>query len=110
LQDQLEEPKGEIKPIKSTFTLRIDDKGHLVGFNIKKPKPKKEKKSRRILLFRRKKGEVGASAEPAAEKPEVKGIKGKIIGIVSKIKPKKSGSKVSGIVGKTKGIFSRKSK
>ena len=68
LQDQLEEPKGEIKPIKSTFTLRIDDNGHLVGFNIKKPKPKKEKKSRRILLFRRKKGEVGASADPAAEK------------------------------------------
>lgn len=109
LQDQLEEPKGEFKPISSTFTLRIDDQDGLVGLNIKKPKPPREKKHIR-LPFKKK-----AAKEPKSEeKIEATGIKGKLLRIVSRIKPKKSegegGSKISNIAGKIKGIFSRKSK
>ena len=50
LQDQLEKAKRELKPAKSTFTLRMDDQGNLVGLNIKKPITKKEKKPLRLKL------------------------------------------------------------
>ena len=113
LQDQIESKKGEIKSVKATFTLKLTEQGDLVGLNIKKPKsPREEKKSGLKQLLKRKKSE-----ETVKEKEPPKGIKGNLLGIVSKIKPKKStgekssgGSKISNIVGKIKGIFSRKSK
>jgi len=100
-------PKGRLKSSNSTFTLRIDDQSNLVGFNIKKPKPKAESKHRRILPFKK-----GTPRESGDEKTtEESGIKGKIKGIFSRIKPKASGeeggSKISNALGKIKGIFSR---
>lgn len=100
-------PKGRLKPSSSTFTLRIDDQSSLVGFNIKKPKPKAESKHRRILPFKK-----GTPKESGDEKTtEELGIKGKIKGIFSRIKPKssgeESGSKISNALDKIKGIFSR---
>lgn len=99
-------PKGELKP-SNTFTLKINDQSNLVGFNIKKPKPKAESKHRRILPFKK-----GTPRESGDEKiTEESGIKGKIKGIFSRIKPKASGkeggSKISNALGKIKGIFSR---
>lgn len=100
-------PKGRLKPSSSTFTLRIEDQSSLVGFNIKKPKPKAESKHRRILPFKK-----GTPKESGDEKTtEELGIKGKIKGIFSRIKLKssgeESGSKISNALGKIKGIFSR---
>lgn len=111
-----EDIHGELKPIKSTFTLKINDQGNLIGLNIKKPITKKEKKPLRLKLFKK-----GAAKEEAPAVTDVKGIKGipvKIKGLFSKIRLKKSeasnseggGSKISGVAGKIKGIFSRKSK
>ena len=108
-----EDVQGELKPIKSTFTLRINDQGNLIGLNIKKPRSKKEKKPLKLRLFKR-----GAAKEEAPAETDVKGIPVKIKGLFSKIKLKKSGgsksegggSKISGSAGKIKGIFSRKSK
>ena len=99
-------PKGKLKP-SNTFILKINDQGSLVGFNIKKPKPKAESKHRRILPFKK-----GTPRESGDEKTtEESGIKGKIKGIFSRIKPKASGeeggSKISNALGKIKGIFSR---
>jgi len=105
-KDQSEVELGELKPTKTTFTLKVTKQGGLIGFNVKKPKQKSEKKQRRIFSLKRKKS--------TEEKPEVKGIKGKLLGGFSKLKLKKSesseGSKASSIGLKIKGIFSRKSK
>jgi len=113
---KIKEAQGELTLKKSTFTLRIDKQGNLVGLNIKKPKVKKEKTKLRFKLFKKGKGK---EAKPTEQ--EIKGIKGipvKIKGVFSKIKLKKSsersgekeGSKIAGSVGKIKGIFSKKSK
>ena len=109
LEAETTEEVAEVKP-RSTFTLRINDQGDLAGFNIKKPKPIKEKKHRKLLPFRK-----GATEESEAEETtEESGIKGKIKGIFSRVKPKKSGeesgSKISNIVGKLKGVIPRRSK
>ena len=97
LQKQVEELVDESMLQQSTFTLRFDDKGNLVGYNLKKPKPPKEQKQ-----------------ETAAPEPEAKGVKGKIKRVFSKIRRKKSlkegGSRMSGIGGKLKGIVPRRSK
>jgi len=111
-----EDAQGELKQIKNTFTLKLNGQGELVGLNIKKPITKKEKTPLLKKLFKK-----GEAKEKAPAEPEVKGIKGipvKIKGIISKItsklpigkKGKSSESKSSGIGGKVKGIFSRKSK
>ncbi len=106
LQDQPEEIKPDINsPINSTFTLRIDDQGALVGLNIKKPKP--EKKLRELLSFGK-----SATKESGAEATEEPGIKGKIKGLLSRIKPKQSGesggSKISILLGKIKGVLPKR--
>ena len=117
LQGELEKAKDITKPIRSTFTLKKNGQGNLVGLNVKKPRPKQEKKPLRDRLFKR----GSAKREVAPVETDVKGIKGipvKIKGIFSKIKSKipgggkgeSTGSKASGISGKIKGIFSRKSK
>jgi len=97
LQKQVEELIDDSMLQQSTFTLRLDEKGNLVGYNLKKPKPLKAPKQ-----------------ETSAPEPEVKGVKGKILRVVSKIRRKKSskegGSKLSGIGGKLKGIIPRRSK
>jgi len=89
-----------LKPIKSTFTLKIDDQGNLAGLNVKRPRPKKEKKPFKFKLFKR-----GEAKESAPDETETKEIPGKIKGIFSKLKRGKSGeskgegggSKISGI-------------
>ena len=117
LQGELEKTKDIITPIKSTFTLKKNGQGNLVGLNIKESRPKQEKKPLRDKLFKRGSGKK----EATPVETDVKGIKGipvKIKGIFSKIKSKMPGgdkgeskeSKTSGISGKIKGIFSRKSK
>lgn len=100
-------PNGRLKPSNSTFTLRIDDQSNLVGFNIKKPKPKVESKYRRIFLLQK-----ATPKESGDEKTtEELGIKGKINGIFSRIKPKsygeEGGSLISNALGKIRDIFSR---
>ena len=74
------------KPIHSTFTLRINDEGELIGFNIKKPKSKEGKKYRRIIPFRKESSEESNSND--VEEPG-SGIKEKIVNIFSKIRRKK---------------------
>jgi hypothetical protein len=90
--------------LRSTFTLQFTDDGNLVGFPLKKPIPVTEKKG--WLPFRKK-----GDAEQPAEEP-AKGIKGKLLRVVSKLKPKKSseGKSSGGIGGKLKGLLKRKSK
>jgi len=115
-----EDIHGELKPVKSTFTLKINNQGNLIGLNIKKPITKTEKKPiRKNLLKLFKKGtDKEAESVEKEEKKGIKGIPGKITGILSKIKLKKysggkgekDASKVSGSVVKIKGIFSKKSK
>ena len=88
-------------PSNSTFTLKLDEKGNLVGFNIKSQIEKDKK--RRFRLSKR---------EPTSESTEQEsGIIGKFKGLLSRLKPKGSGeegsSKISNIIGKIKGIFSR---
>lgn len=112
LQNQLGKTGKKPKLKGSTFTLKRDDQGNLVGLNIKKPRPKKEKKSLSITLFKR--GEGKKEATPV--ETEVKGIPVKIKGVISKMtskipggsKSESSESKTSGVSGKIKGIFSRK--
>ncbi len=111
-----EDAQGELKQIKSTFSLKLNNQGELVGFNVKKPRQKKEKIPLRIKLFKR--GETKDKTPAEQEIKGIKGIPGKIKGIISKItsklplgkKGESSGSKTAGISGKIKGIFSRKSK
>jgi len=107
--------QGEIpapKPMRGTFTLHLDDEGNLIGFPIKKPVPKPEKKHRRLLPFGKKKSE----GENETEQPQepVKGIKGKIKRITSRFKRSKgekgSGGKFSKILSKIPIIGKRKEK
>ena len=83
LQNQHEEIIEDNKPINSTFTLRIDNQGNLVGLNIKKPKSTKDSKFRRFLHFKR-----TISSESEEKEIENLNIKEKIKGIFSKLKPK----------------------
>jgi hypothetical protein len=91
-------------PSRSTFTLQFDADGNLVGFPLKKLIPEHEKKG---WFFFRKKGD----SEQPEEEP-AKGIKGKLLRVVSKLKRKKSseGESSGGIGGKLKGLLKRKSK
>ena len=105
LQNQLESSEVGLRPGNTTFTLRIDDQGRLMGYNIKKPKS--EGGHRRILPFGK-----GTTEESGAKEAEEPGIKGKIKGLFSRIKPKQSGesggSKVSSLLGKIKGILPKR--
>ena len=93
-----------ITPARSTFTLQFDPDGNLVGFPLKKPIPEHEKKG--WFSFRKK----GDSEQP--EEEPAKGMKGKLLRVVSKLKRKKSseGESSGGIGGKLKGLLKRKSK
>jgi hypothetical protein len=90
-----------LDPSNATFTLKLDEKGNLVGFNIKSQMEKD--KRRRFRLLKRE------STSESTE--EVLGIIGKFKGLLSRLKPKGSGeegsSKISNVIGKIKGIFSR---
>jgi hypothetical protein len=99
-QQQLE----DIAPRQSTFTLQLDADGNLIGFPLKKQIPVKEKKQR--FFFRRKGGPEQPEGEP------VKGMKGKLLRMVTRRTPKKSseGESRGGIGSAIKGIFKRKSK
>lgn len=105
LQNQLESSEVGLRPGNTTFTLRIDDQGRLMGYNIKKPKS--EGGHRRILPFGK-----GTTEESGAKEAEEPGIKGKIKGLFSRIKPKQSGesggSKVSSLLGKIKGVLPKR--
>ena len=83
LQNQHDEIIEDNKPINSTFTLRIDNQGNLVGLNIKKPKSTKDSKFRRFLHFKR-----THSSESGEKEIEKSNIKEKIKGIFSKLKRK----------------------
>jgi hypothetical protein len=107
IERQLEEPVVEVKPVRSTFTLQLDEEGNLIGFILKKPKLPKEKKG--WPRFRRRGGE---EAEKETEEEPEPGIKGKLKRVVSKLRRKKSSDEESGggIGSKIKGIFSRRKK
>jgi hypothetical protein len=106
LQQHAEETGDEVKPVKSTFTLRFTEDCTLVGLDIKKPKPPNEKKG--FLRLRRRNTEKG---EQPKEVPEP-GLKGKMKRLFSKIIPQKTkeGEPGGGIGGKIKGLFKRGSK
>jgi hypothetical protein len=95
------------KPTRSTFILQFDGNGNLVGLPVKKLKLETGKKG---WFFFRRKGQAETGEQP--EEEPVKGIKGKLIRAVSKLRQKKSseGESGVGIGGKIKGIFRRKSK
>jgi hypothetical protein len=105
LQNQLGSSEVGLRPGNTTFTLRIDDQGRLIGYNIKKPKS--EGGHRRILPFGK-----STTEESSAKEAEEPGIKGKIKGLFSRIKPKQSGesggSKVSSLLGKIKGVLPKR--
>ena len=105
LQNQLESSEVGLRSGNTTFTLRIDDQGRLMGYNIKKPKS--EGGHRRILPFGK-----GTTEESGAKEAEEPGIKGKIKDLFSRIKPKQSGesggSKVSSLLGKIKGVLPKR--
>jgi len=106
-KNQNKESIIENKFIRSTFELRVDDEGNLVGLNVKKSpdelKGSKNKITQLFKIFTRK-----TKSEEAQEKSK---IVDKISSLFSRIKLKKSGegeeSKVSNILGKIKGIFSK---
>ena len=105
LQNQLGSSEVGLRPDNTTFTLRIDDQGRIVGYNIKKPKSKRG--HRRILPFGK-----GTNEELGAKEAEEPGIKGKVKGLFSRIKPKQSGesggSKVSILLRKIKGVLPKR--
>ena len=105
MQNQLESSEVGLRPGNTTFTLGIDDRGKLVGYNIKKPKS--ERGHRRILPFGK-----SATEESGAKEAEEPGIKGKVKGLFSRIKPKQSGesggSKISSLLGKIKGVLPKR--
>jgi hypothetical protein len=103
---ELEQQRQKVKIPQSTFTLQLDSDGHLVGLPIKKPKMESEKKG----WFSLKRKTQPGSVEHQEEEP-VKGIKGKLIQMVSRLRRKKSseGESSSGIGDKIKGLFKRKS-
>ncbi len=100
--------QGEIpapKPMNGTFTLRLDDEGNLIGFPIKKPVQKPEKKHRRLLPFGKKKSE----GENETEQPQepAKGFKGKIKRITSRFKRSKKQKGEKGTGGKFSKILNK---
>jgi hypothetical protein len=101
---QNKRPLKSIIPKQVTFTLQLDPDGNLVGFPLKKSSLEQEGKG---WSFLRKKGKTAQVEEEPA-----KGIKGKLLRIVSRIKPENSSEEESsiGIGGKIKGIFKRTSK
>ena len=105
LQNQLDSSKTWLRPVNTTFTLKIDDQGMLVGYNIKKLKSKGG--HGRILPFGKK-----ATGEQVAKEADEPGIKGKIKGLFSRIKTKQPGessdSKVSSLMGKIKAVLPKK--
>ena len=82
-ENQAKEAFEKIIPIKSTFTLTINDQGNLIGFNNIKPKSKKESKSNRSINFMR-----IFSSRSKDKKTEKSNIKEKIKGIFLKFKRK----------------------
>jgi len=103
------------KPVKSTFTLRLNSNGELVGLYVKKPPQPKEKiPLRQRLTFKRKK-----QPTPSADQPKVKGIKALpqkikagVGGLRSKLPGGKKGKPAekssANPTGKLKAIFKRK--
>jgi len=105
LQNQLGSSEVGLRLDNTTFTLRIDDQGRLIGYNIKKPKSAGG--HRRILPFGK-----GTTEESGAKGTEEPGIKGKIKNLFSRIKPRQSGesggSKISSLLGKIKGVLPKR--
>ncbi|HUS98773.1 MAG TPA: hypothetical protein VMY59_00440 [Candidatus Thermoplasmatota archaeon] len=103
---EIEQHAQEVKIPQSTFILQLDSDGHLVGLPIKKSKPEQAKKGWFSLRGKsRPDAEVNQEAEP------VKGIKGKLLRVLSGLRQKKSLESESGggIGDKIKGLFKRKS-
>lgn len=89
-------------PKNSTFTIRINNDGNLVGLNIKKPKIKRKR-----FHFLKKEINKESSSEEIEDKINiVKKITKKLSGIRLKT-IKGEGSRVSNTIAKIKGIFSR---
>jgi len=105
LQNQLGSSEVELRPGNTTFTLRIDNQGRLIGYNIKKPKPGGG--HGRILPFGK-----GTTEESSAKGAKESGIKGNIKGLFLRIKLKQSGesggSKISSLLGKIKGVLPKR--
>jgi len=105
LQNQPGSSEVGLRPGNTTFTLRIDGQGRLIGYNIKKPKSGGG--HRRILPFGK-----GSTEESSAKGAKESGIKGNIKGLFLRIKPKQSGesggSKISSLLGKIKGVLPKR--
>ena len=94
------------EPVRNVFTLRLNDAGELVGFDLKKPTLPREKIQLRTVFKRKTQSSESATTEESAS-----GMKGKLSRITIMFKRPsvggKEGSKVNGVIGKIKGIFSR---
>ncbi len=115
-----QKPDEPQKPLKATFTLRIDSEGNLVGLPIKKHWKKKEKTKKKHLPIPLKNPFRKSTKEESEQETEqtsskfsiITTIPKKITKIVSRLKPGKSGSESSEnplkrSIGKLKNIFSR---
>ncbi|MBN2603713.1 MAG: hypothetical protein JXA91_06250 [Candidatus Thermoplasmatota archaeon] len=87
---------------RATFTLKINEKGKLVGFNI--PNAEKENLIKHLISIIKNK-----TKQPSEDETAPKGVLGRIKGIFTRIIPKKqegeNESIISGLVGKIKGIL-----
>ena len=103
--NKVEPTLNKTEEIRSTFTLDIDDEGNLVGLNIDKQKT--ESKQERFIKIKN----LVSKFSKSKETEDKSGFVGKIKGIFSKIKLKKTndeeGSKISNILKRIKGIFSK---
>jgi len=96
-------PQKSTAPMHTTFTLQLDAEGNLIGFPLKKTIPEGKKG---WSFFKKKGGSSSSEEEP------VPGIKGKVLRVISRLKPKGSseGESGNGIGGKIKGLLRRRSK
>ncbi|MEM4258357.1 MAG: hypothetical protein QXL17_04305 [Candidatus Thermoplasmatota archaeon] len=105
--------KDTEKELHPTFTLKIDSEGNLIGLNIKKPKPPREKKQRFRFLHRKHEKPDTQTPSTETEKPSSEhGLKGKMKRIIQRVIPKrktkKEGTSKLAVFGKVKKIIKRK--
>ena len=103
-REEMLHPSASVEPY-GTFTLRIDDEGNLVGFPLRIPSPKPEKKARHLFPFRKKR--TGETETEGAGAEETKsGLKAKL----SRLIPRRRGARSEregGRFSRLKGVFSR---
>jgi hypothetical protein len=105
--DELDLSKtNNFMPKKSTFTIRISNKGELIGLNIKKPKIKSQNILKRFHFLKNEKNKETSSEESVDKTNIFRKIFGKLARIKLKT-PEGETSRLSNVLSKIKGIFSR---